>query len=262
MSADPELAAQADAWEDLGRVDPLWAVLTDPSRRGRRWSESEFLATGRDEVTQILDAAAQLGRPASRRTALDFGCGVGRLTLPLAEQFTSAVGVDISGAMVARARQIGVDRLNVRFEVLAPSGAVPFPDRSFDFVLSLYVLQHQPSRAVVVRQLAELARLVGPGGLLVVQLPAPIPRRHRIQPRRRAYEVLRRLGLDERFLFDRLALSPMRLIGLPQADVRDVLTKGGLEVVDVRADHLSRSSMASFTYYAGRRASTMADDDD
>ena len=62
-ATERELAAHAEAWESLGRVDPLWAVLTDPARRGRRWDEAAFLATGRDEVTAILDKMASLGAP-------------------------------------------------------------------------------------------------------------------------------------------------------------------------------------------------------
>jgi SAM-dependent methyltransferase len=234
------LAAHAEAWQSLGRVDPLWAVLTEPAKRGRRWGLPDFLATGVPEVERLLEIAERLGRPVGRTSALDVGCGVGRLTLPLGERFESVTGVDISQAMVERAREVARGRANVRFEVLGRDGSAPFPDGAFDLVLSMFVLQHLPSAALVARSLVELARLVRPDGLLVIQMAGPIPFRHRLQLRRRAYAILRRLGLGERVLFDRLGLSPMRLIGLRQADVRAALERSGLVVREVQADLLSR----------------------
>jgi SAM-dependent methyltransferase len=250
------LASHREAWEALGRVDPLWAVLTEPGKRGRRWAWPEFLATGTSEVDALLEVADGLGLPRARRSALDVGCGVGRLTLPLAGRFERVTGVDISRAMVEAARDVAREQPNVTFEVLGRDGSIPLPESSFDLVLSAYVLQHLPSPTLVTRSLVELRRFVHPEGLLVVQLPGPIPLRHRLQPRRRAYAALRGLGVPERVLFDRLGLSPMRLVGLSQADVREVLEHSGLTVRAVRADLLSRSRMDSFTYYATPKPTT------
>jgi 2-polyprenyl-3-methyl-5-hydroxy-6-metoxy-1,4-benzoquinol methylase len=137
---EPELTAHAEAWESLGRLDPLWAILTEPDRRGRRWTEEDFLATGRREAADILGIAAHLGRPVAYGTALDFGCGVGRLTIPIADRFETVLGVDVSRAMVERARSTAAGTPNATFRVLGPGDRVAAADRSFDLVLSLYVL--------------------------------------------------------------------------------------------------------------------------
>jgi SAM-dependent methyltransferase len=247
---NPELATQRAEWSALGRRDPLWAIVSERSKRGGRWALPEFLATGGLDVDAILATAHALGRPVSHRAALDFGCGVGRLTLPLALAFERVVGVDIATPMIEQARDLARGRDNVEFVVGDASGRLPFADGTFDLVLSIHVLQHLPAPALALEQLVELARVVAPDGLLVVQLPGPIPLRHRLQLRRRAYAILRRLGLSERVLFDRLGLHPMRLIGLPPQDVRAALQQAGLDILTVSAGVLLGSRMDSFTYYA------------
>src|SRR6266545_7809449 len=83
-------------WHTQGRVDPLWAILSDPAKKGRRWDAEEFFATGVREVERLMSYLRGLpGAALGRRAALDFGCGVGRLTQPLAEHFTEVVGVDL-----------------------------------------------------------------------------------------------------------------------------------------------------------------------
>ena len=64
----------------------------------------EFFATGEAEFAHVSRVAETLGRPGRRGRALDFGCGVGRLTRALGERFESAIGVDISAGMVEQAR--------------------------------------------------------------------------------------------------------------------------------------------------------------
>jgi SAM-dependent methyltransferase len=91
-------------WDALGRTDPYWAVLTDPARKGNRWDEEEFYRTGVMEAERLMARLEAFRVPAERRRALDFGCGVGRVTLPLAQFFDEVVGADISPAMLDRAR--------------------------------------------------------------------------------------------------------------------------------------------------------------
>ena len=175
------LAGDRRDWEALGRSDPLWAVWTHPDRRGGGWAghEDEFFGAGAGEVEGILAAGARHGVPAARARALDFGCGVGRLTRALAERFDEVLGLDLSGAMVERARELNADRPNCRFEVNATAELPALGNGSFDLVLSLITLQHVSDRAAVRSYLRELARVLAPGGLLAVQVPVHVPRRVR-----------------------------------------------------------------------------------
>lgn len=156
-------------WENLGRVDPLWAVLSDPSRRDGRWDVAEFMATGRGQVEWIRglvkDAELALGD-----RVLDFGCGVGRLTNALAEYAAEAVGVDIADSMIEQATQLSQYPDRVRF-VGYDGRTLPFEDGAFDSAVSLIVLQHARPE-VQIGCLLELQRVVRPGGVLVLQIPS------------------------------------------------------------------------------------------
>lgn len=158
-------------WDGLGEIDPLWAVLSDPDKRERGWDLSEFLSTGRDQIVSALAYAEQLGYPAARHAALDFGCGVGRLTQPLCESFERCVGIDIAPSMIRQARELNQFPDRCEYIVNATEHLQILDGREFDFVYSSIVLQHiHPSFAL--RYLAEFVRLLAPGGLALFDLPA------------------------------------------------------------------------------------------
>ena len=96
-----ELAEVQKHWDALERTDPLWAILTEPSKRYGGWDLAEFFASGERAVAEVMREVDALGRlPLSRRRrALDFGCGVGRLTQALCHYFGSCDGVDIAPSM-------------------------------------------------------------------------------------------------------------------------------------------------------------------
>jgi SAM-dependent methyltransferase len=239
-------------WEQLGHTDPLWAILSEPSKRGGRWDPVEFFASGEAEVASLMSTAARLGHPGRFDKALDFGCGVGRVSRALATRFQSVLGVDISASMVEQARAYCAELSNAAFVVADSAALAAFAPRSFDLVYSKLVLQHLQSKSSIRHALRRLARVVGPAGLLVVQLPDQYPLRHRLQPRRRAYGLLRRLGVPGDVLLGRLALSPIRMSGLSQVEVRRILEQSGLVVLEVHAEVLGGSSVDNFTYYATR----------
>lgn len=157
-------------WHAFGEQDPLWAILTDPTRKGGRWTADEFFATGVAEITAFVDDARAFGLPASRRRALDFGCGVGRLTQALADHADAVVGLDVAPSMVAHARRYNRhgDRVDYRVQAAPPLDGLA--DRSIDLVYTGRVLQHidpEYSRAYI----GELARVVAPGGFLSFDVP-------------------------------------------------------------------------------------------
>lgn len=88
----------------------MWAVVSEPTRRFGGWDEREFFATGETEVAEILARGHELGVPRSTHDALEFGCGLGRITRALAARYDRVVGVDISTEMLERARALGTRR--------------------------------------------------------------------------------------------------------------------------------------------------------
>src|SRR5260370_40314981 len=91
------------AWEDWAELDPMWSILTEPGMRGRGWSTEEFFQSGRQAVDALLAQAAADGLPDRRGAALDFGCGIGRLTPALAVQSAKTAALGSSAAMVRQA---------------------------------------------------------------------------------------------------------------------------------------------------------------
>jgi SAM-dependent methyltransferase len=138
-----------DQWERWGAVDPYFAVITEPCYHRERLdaaSRKQFFTTGRHQVGKLLDAIEDCTgvKPAGAR-ALDFGCGVGRLTLPLAERFEYVYGVDISTQMLREAQHNAEEHHigNVRW---VETRSLPDLNRQYDLVISTIVFQHIPVR--------------------------------------------------------------------------------------------------------------------
>jgi SAM-dependent methyltransferase len=160
-------------WDSLGRDDPLWAILSAPDKQGGRWDVDEFLATGTDAIQEVMDGAEDALPGFSRRRALDFGCGVGRLTQALCEHFEECDGVDIAESMVDFAGKINRHGSRCRYHVNHAHGLPLFADETFSFVYSGLVLQHIP-KPYAAGYIRELFRVLEPGGLLAFQLPGDV----------------------------------------------------------------------------------------
>lgn len=202
-------------------------MLTDPARRGRGWTVEEFLATGEEEIAAVLADAAALGLPRNRASALDFGCGAGRLTRALSFRFGEAVGVDISEEMLRVARSLNADRRNCEFVLNVGEDLRLFASGRFDFVYSTIALQHVPGRALALGYVRELVRVLADGGLLVFQVPQRLPPLARAQLSRRLYALARRLGVRDRALLRRTPLTPMRMLAVPEPAVRAAVAAAG-----------------------------------
>ncbi len=113
----------------------------------------------------VDDLEVELVEPLVRgREVLEVGCGTGLILRRLSAFAARAVGVDLSPGMLERAKARGL-------EVVEGSATeLPFADGSFDVAVSFKTLPHVPDLR---RALAEMARVVRPGGTLVVELYNP-----------------------------------------------------------------------------------------
>jgi SAM-dependent methyltransferase len=162
-------------WENAAQADPLWAILSDPMMRGRRWNLRDFFESGRREISLLDYQLRRLGRFPPGDRALDFGCGVGRLTQALGRTFPHVVGVDVSPTMVRLAERLNRHGDRVRYVVIDEPRLEGIPSDAFALVYSDIVLQHvEPERAV--GYISEFLRVLAPGGVTVFQVPSH--RRH------------------------------------------------------------------------------------
>jgi SAM-dependent methyltransferase len=158
-------------WNSLGRQDPLRAILARSEKKDVPWDVEKFFQSGVLEIDAMLRYAESIQPLLEKKCALDFGCGVGRLTRALAAHFDHVCGVDISPAMIEHARNYQGAGSRSEYLVNETGDLGLFPDGRFDFIYSSITLQHMPPR--LARQyIAEFLRVLTPAGLLLFQLPS------------------------------------------------------------------------------------------
>lgn len=236
-------------WNEISRLDALWAILSDPAKRHGGGELEDFFATGREEVAGLLVRARTWSVPAKRERALDYGTGVGRIARALAAEFDEVLGVDISDEMIMRARELNAQAPNAQFDVTDGAGLRTLDSGRFDLIYSRLVLQHVTDRAVTEQLIADLVRLLADGGLLAFQLPSRIPLRRRLQPRPRAYAALRRLRMPATFLYRTLGLAPIRMNAVPEGRVLAVLGAAGGTVIAVDRYVIPETRIEDRTYF-------------
>lgn len=127
----------------------------------------ELLRAATAEVVGRLRLWGLLGRG---RTLLEIGCGIGRLTLALAPEMAEAVGLDVSGEMIAEARRRAASCPNARFARTGGRDLAGIASSSVDLVLGAdtfpYLVASGPDCAG--RHVEEAARVLRPGGALVI----------------------------------------------------------------------------------------------
>jgi len=219
------LQRQQQMWDQLAASDPLWTIL--PERKGG-WNSREFMATGEREVEGVLEHIASLGVPLNRSRALDFGCGVGRLTQALAARFDEASGVDISPVMVEEAIRRNQHGDRCRYMVNVSEKLVGLDDASFDLVYSSLTLMHiEP--ALIRGYLGELLRVLAPEGAFVFQLPTHAPRVRATVKRLMPSPLL---SAYRRLRYGRLPLPAMNVMSPEEVGV--ILGASGGRIVDVK----------------------------
>ena len=155
-------------WERFGSEDPYFGVVTDDRYHLASLdadARAAFFRSGEDHVDHVME---QIDRHLCSRQrferALDFGCGVGRLVVPLSKRVGHVTGADVSESMLTEAQSncdsFGLDNVSL---VRTDDELLNLEDGAFDFVHSFIVLQHiEPRRGVgIVRRLVDLMAVDG-----------------------------------------------------------------------------------------------------
>jgi SAM-dependent methyltransferase len=204
--------AMRDYWDEGARRNAAWYVDTTLAYDAP--DMERFVAGGEQIVADLLDRGAV--QPTGRGLAVEIGSGLGRVCQALADRFERVIGVDVSPEMVQRAQDL-VDNPRVTFQLGDGTGLGDIAGASADLVFSFTVFQHIPKASIVHRYLADAARVLRPGGVLVFQWNN-LPGERMWALRRTALSVLQRTGVHpERygrhapeFLGTRIPLPPLR----------------------------------------------------
>src|SRR5262249_55665413 len=139
-----------DVWEYYGKNDPYFGVLTASVFRRNELTDArkaEFFATGERYIETVLQTVREHFDPEFRPDrALDFGCGVGRLAIPLAKRSNSVLGVDISESMLATAARNAEEHGVKNITFVKSDDTLSRVSGGFDFIHSFIVYQHIPPR--------------------------------------------------------------------------------------------------------------------
>ena len=181
-------------WKKWGEKDPYFGVVSHPEFRSGSIEQNRdgFFNSGEKFVANVLSQADRcFGGVKQRTSALDFGCGVGRLTIPLARRFKHVDGADVSAFMLDEARNncklFAIN--NARFHLT--NGKIDHAEwpRRYDFVNSYIVLQHIPVRrgyAII----NSLLSLLNDGGIAMLHVSL----RRKLPPMRAAvYQIRHRV---------------------------------------------------------------------
>jgi SAM-dependent methyltransferase len=134
----------------LDYLEDLWARLPDELQPVDFVLRRRFLLDG-------LQGA---------RTVLDLGCGQGEFSAALAAEGVRVIGAEVAPTAVERARRRHPE---LRFELVAIDGPLPFPDTGFEAVWAGEVIEHVADTA---RWLSEIRRVLAPGGRLLLSTPS------------------------------------------------------------------------------------------
>ena len=226
----------------------MWAILTRPDRKGKRWDVREFFQTGVWEIDQSMEQVAAWLPSLKKRRALDFGCGVGRLTQALARHFEHVDGVDISASMIQQANDYNQYGSRCQYVVNQKGDLRIFGDQYFDFIYSSITLQHMPPRYSR-RYIVEFMRVLAPGGVALFQLPSETR-----MPGSAVGRAVRTFYY--RFLWDILHPDTpyMGMYGVPKDEVVRLLARNGGQLLHAGADPAAEPEWQGYRYMAARIA--------
>jgi SAM-dependent methyltransferase len=212
-------------WKAYGDSDPYFSVLSHERFRGKPAEEAmaEFFGSGKAEVDSIFNIMKRCEiDPASVERVVEFGCGVGRVSLWLAKNFPEVCGIDIS----QRHLDIAVEKIDaegvkgfspLQIDTLDGLSSIP----SFDLLYTRLVLQHNPPpiQHEILLRLLESARA---GALVIFQIPTCCVGYH--------------FAIDE-YLEGSHKIREMETHALPQREVFKLLESTGFDVQEVFFDN-------------------------
>lgn len=212
------------AWEQMGEVEAHWSVLTADRFKSAELESNrkEFYHSGKTDVDKFLKTLARNGLSLEgKRTCLEYGCGVGRVTYWLAELFERVTGYDISSPHLRHAKEYLTEqgRDNVGLVHLAdPKDIYKF--KKVDVIYSIIVLQHNPP-PLIHAIIGQFLKVLNPGGLAFFQVPT--------------YWTNYKFSVDA-YLQEAEVQKGMEMHVLPQKDIFELVHAHSCRLIEVAED--------------------------
>lgn len=162
-----------ESWQQFGRNDPYYGVFSADKFRAKNLNSAalqEFFDSGEKQIDELLQTSKlRVNHAMTMEAALDFGCGVGRLVLPLAKRFQTVVGVDISSDYRAETKRNCEQRGMTNILLTENLSSFLAAGQNFNFIHSSIVFNHIPwNRGQEI--IAEMFRILRPGGVMAIQV--------------------------------------------------------------------------------------------
>lgn len=162
------------AWEKWGQLDPYYGVLSHDNFRKVNLNADKkrvFLESGEEHIKFVIDIInTHIDSTFSPSSCLDFGCGVGRLVIPLAKRYKNVIGIDVSEAMLAEAKKNCLENKINNVLFYKSDDNVLALNSKFDLIHSCLVFQHIPTNRGK-HILKRLLELLNDKGIVVIQIP-------------------------------------------------------------------------------------------
>jgi len=208
----------------MGETEPHWSVLSTDKflANNIETTEAEFFESGKNPVMQLKHTAARCGLDLSHfNTCLELGCGLGRSTIWLAQEFRNVVGADISAPHLRMAAEIATrfGRPNISFLNVSDLSALK-TGPEFDAFFSIIVLQHSPP-PIIHHVLTTILGRLKLGGIAYFQVPTY------------------RLGYSfdvQKYLATPLRLGVPEMHVIPQPELHTLIENSGCRILEMRED--------------------------
>jgi SAM-dependent methyltransferase len=153
-------------WDERAQEDPFYYV---DSREALGAPDEEAFWAGGEQVIQKIfqDLGVALS---GTEDVVEIGCGIGRLTRPLAHQARSVAALDVSEVMLEHARRYNPELENVEWIHGDGTTLAPLSDESADACISFVVFQHLPDPDLTYGYVREIGRVLRPGGWAALQV--------------------------------------------------------------------------------------------
>lgn len=166
-------AVSKRTWNELAEDDAMFYILTDEQKKDK-WNPDEFFEIGKKQWIEFKELLHRHGLENTfnkDNTAVDIGCGMGRMSFAMSDDFGKVIGIDVSEVMIQKAKTIKEKMKIGNCEFIVGNGVdlSDIPNSSIDFCFSYLTLQHCPSSRQVLHYIKEFSRVLKPDGVALFQ---------------------------------------------------------------------------------------------